>query len=58
MYISEQQGAWDDATSDEELEEVRRVPTIPPHNIIDMAMLCDIQHIVSRLASGKSIITS
>ena len=44
-------GARDDATNDEGLKEVRGVPTITPHNI-DMAMLCDIQHIVSRLA-GK-----
>ena len=54
MYIfTEQQGAWADATSNEGLEEVRVVPTIPPHNI-DMAMLCDIQRVVSRLVEKAS----
>ena len=54
VYIfTEQQGAWEDATGDEGLEEVRGVPTIPPHNI-DLAMLCDIQHIVSRLVGKLS----
>ena len=54
LYIfTEQQGAWDDATNDEGLEEIRGVPTIPPHNI-DMAMLCDIQRIVSRLVGKAS----
>ena len=54
MYIfTEQQGAWDDATDDEGLEEIRGVPNIPPHNI-DMAMLCDIQRIVSGLVGKAS----
>ena len=54
MYIfTEQQGAWADATSNEGLEDVRVVPNIPSHNI-DMAMLCDIQRVVSRLVGKAS----
>ena len=54
MYIfTEQQGAWADAISNEGLEEVRVVPAIPPHNI-DMAMLSDIQRVVSTLVGKAS----
>ena len=51
--LTEQEEAWADATSSEGLENVRDIPTVPPQNI-DMAMICDIQQIVSRLVGKAS----
>jgi len=48
--IREQETAWNDATSDEGLDDVRDIP-IASHQNIDQAMLCDIQRILSRLVA-------
>ena len=48
--IREQESAWEDATSDEGLEDVRDIPSASLENV-DQAMLCDIQCILSRLVA-------
>ena len=48
--IREHKSAWNDATSDEGLDNVRDI-SIVSHQNIDRAMLCDIQRIFSRLVA-------
>ena len=48
--IREQESAWNDATSDEGLNDVRDIPSASYQNI-DQTMLCDIQRILSRLVA-------
>ena len=51
--LVQQEEAWADATSNEGLDDVRNLPSVPPKDI-DMAMICDIQRIVARLVGKAS----
>ena len=48
--IREQESVWEDAASDEGLDDVRDIPSASLENV-DLAMLCDIQRILSRLVA-------